>query len=78
MTIEKQPPGLWFVFCDEAGCDTKVELDTDPDDGFLHALKEIKDLGWMISFEGRDWMHICPDCKEIRVEEAAKDLGFKS
>lgn len=78
MTIEKQPPGLWFAFCDQ--CGDKAELDTDPDDAFTAALAEIKELGWricppeMVKYaEGASiarvnkttyWTHLCPDCRK--------------
>lgn len=77
MTIEKQPPGLWFGCCDE--CGELVELDTDPDDEFPVAVADLKALGWRICppetvkfAEGRDmrkrvkqtyWRHLCPDCR---------------
>ena len=46
MTIEKQPPGLWFAFCDT--CGERIELDTDPDDEFTEAVAEVKQRGWRI------------------------------
>jgi hypothetical protein len=77
MTIEKQPPGLWFACCDQ--CGVLVELDTDPDDEFTDAVAEVKELGWRICppetvkyAEGHDlrrnrrvtyWTHLCPDCR---------------
>lgn len=77
MTIEKQPPGLWFAFCDQ--CGEKAELDTDPDDPFTDAVAEIKELGWRIcppdtvkfqdgpgfrkTMKQTYWTHLCPDCR---------------
>lgn len=77
MTIEKQPPGLWFAFCD--GCGERRELDTDPDDEFTDAVAEIKQLGWRIkppesvkyangpgfarTHKTTYWQHHCPDCR---------------
>ena len=77
MTIEKQPPGLWFAFCDQ--CGEKVELDTDPDDEFTDAVADVKALGWRIcppeTIKFADglsirrvrkttyWTHLCPDCR---------------
>jgi hypothetical protein len=77
MTIEKQPPGLWFAFCDS--CGEKRELDTDPDDDFTDAVAEIRAAGWAINApenakfaDGAGfarkvkvtyWTHDCPDCR---------------
>ena len=77
MTIEKQPPGLWFAFCDV--CGEKSELETDPDDDFLDAVAEIKEAGWkanppeLVKYEHGPgftrkmrvtyWTHECPDCR---------------
>ncbi len=77
MTIEKQPPGLWFACCDD--CGELVELDTDPDDEFTDAVADVKALGWRICppqtvkfAEGISmakrvkrtfWTHLCGDCK---------------
>lgn len=77
MTIEKQEPGLWFVFCDT--CGDRVELDTDPDDPFEEAVAEVKERGWKIVppekvkyYDGPGfgkkhtttyWTHLCPDCR---------------
>lgn len=77
MTIEKQPPGVWFAFCDQ--CGEKRELDTDPDDEFVDAVAEIKTLGWRVCppdtvkfpTDGGTtrrhrvtyWTHLCPDCR---------------
>lgn len=77
MTIEKQPPGVWFVCCDE--CGELVELDTDPDDEFPAAVADVKALGWRIckpetvryAVDGAGvrsapttyWTHLCLDCR---------------
>jgi hypothetical protein len=77
MTIEKQPPGLWFACCDD--CGETVELDADPDDDFREAVAEVKAKGWRVcppetvkyqeglSFKKRlrvtYWTHLCPDCR---------------
>lgn len=80
MTIEKQPPGVWFACCDQ--CGDLLELDTDPDDEFPTAVAEIKALGWRICppetvkfAEGAGfaqkmrttyWTHLCPDCRRVK------------
>lgn len=46
MTIEKEPPGLWFVVCDK--CGERCELDTDPDDTIREAVADVKELGWRV------------------------------
>lgn len=77
MTIEKQPPGLWFACCDD--CGDLIELDTDPDDDFTDAVAEVKERGWRIfkpetvkhydgmgmrkSMKVTYWRHQCPDCR---------------
>lgn len=75
MTIEKQPPGVWYACCDS--CGDLVELDTDPDDDFTDAVAEVKEKGWRcnppdsVKFPvdgGRKhrvtyWTHDCPDCR---------------
>lgn len=76
MTIEKQEPGVWFAFCDASGCSTHIELDTDPDDPFFEAVKEIREKGWYVTQVHGQWMHFCPDCKVEKRQQAAKLLGF--
>jgi hypothetical protein len=77
VTIEKQPPGVWFVCCDD--CGELVELDTDPDDEFSAAVANTKALGWRIcppesvrfavshcgtrKMKMTYWTHLCPDCR---------------
>lgn len=77
MTIEKQPPGLWFAWCDQ--CGEKKELDTDPDDDFVDAVDEVKSMGWKIcppetakfatdlsgarKHKVTYWTHLCTDCR---------------
>lgn len=74
MTIEKQPPGLWFVVCDS--CGERKELDTDPDDGIAIAARDANILGFIAFKQGRDWMHKCTDCREYDNKKAMESLGF--
>lgn len=77
MTLEKQPPGVWFLTCDS--CGEQIELDTDPDEPITEAVDELKELGWRANppeqtrfTEGPGfrknlsityWTHDCPDCR---------------
>jgi hypothetical protein len=74
MTIEKEPPGLWFLTCDQ--CQERVELETDPDDEFSDAVKETRELGWR-TFRGSDaWLNVCPDCQEESKKKALREAGL--
>ena len=75
MTIEKEPPGLWYAYCDK--CGERKELDTDPDDDFKEAVSDVKALGWKVcppetvkyatdlgsSRRVTYWTHLCTDCR---------------
>lgn len=75
MTIQKEPPGLWFLTCD--GCQDRVELETDPDDSFTDAVEEAKEeCGYSVCKVGDDWMHICPSCQHDSREKALKAAGL--
>lgn len=76
MTIQKEPPGLWFLTCD--GCQERVELETDPDDEFSDAVKETRELGWrtMRSKADDEWLNVCPDCQEESKRKALKEAGL--
>jgi hypothetical protein len=76
VTIEKEPPGLWFLTCDN--CQERVELETDPDDSFSEAVKETRELGWRTMRDSRDteWLNICPDCQRDTKQRLLKESGL--
>lgn len=49
------------AICDEIGCDSEENLDTDD---FRAAVSALRGLGWEIKKIGNDWVHICPDCQQ--------------
>lgn len=74
MTIQKEPPGLWFLTCDK--CQERVELETDPDDDFIEAVKEARELDWRSERVDNEWLNICPDCQEEAKQKLLKDAGL--
>ena len=76
MTIQKEPPGLWFLTCDR--CQDRVELETDPDDSFHEAARETRELGWRTLRDKSDseWLNICPDCQREDKQKLLKESGL--
>lgn len=75
MSIEKEEPGLWVVYCDKCG-ERKV-LDTDGEEELTEAAEEVEALGWeaqepetvkfasdfsQSKFKITYFEHHCPDC----------------
>lgn len=79
MTIEKEPPGVWFITCDL--CQERVELETDPDDRFMQAAYDSRKLGWRLKqvtgYRNRvEWINICPDCQDEEKAKILKEAGL--
>jgi hypothetical protein len=72
--IEKQPPGLWFLFCDS--CGERTELDTDPDDSIIIVAREVKELNYRFNYAKSGWTHTCPDCVQDEQQKAMREAGL--
>lgn len=57
MAIERQYGKVIFI-CDE--CSDEFDTDTKNFDEALQILKDEDE--WLITKEGEEWIHICPDC----------------
>jgi len=60
MIDSDQAFGTFDIYCDEVGCDTSEQFDTDGD--FYQAIKEAKEAGWTMKKDGNEWVHTCPNC----------------
>lgn len=75
MTIQKEAPGIWIAVCDF--CNTRHELDTDPDDSFHDAVWEVKNKGWKFHHHTRGgWTHKCVDCVEDETLKEMREAGL--
>jgi hypothetical protein len=71
MTIEKEPPGVWMLTCDN--CQARVALDTDPYDSFYRATRDAMRLGWEPRRVNDGWTNICTGCIEKTKQQIIKD-----
>lgn len=63
MTIQKEPPGMWYAYCDHGGCSSRIEIDCDPDDSFSVAVRALREEHEWRVFPDKDgdWQHWCTD-----------------
>ena len=62
--IERDPPFYFDVSCDS--CSAGNER-VDAED-FMEAVDYIKKQGWTIKYEEGEYVHICPDCSDLKSE----------
>jgi len=89
MAIHKEAPGVWVVHCDL--CGERLELDTDPDDSFIEAAKDVREAGWKtrelkepeqfyerrrLSAHRKQWINVCCDCQDEEKEKILKEAGL--
>lgn len=61
MTIERERfDGMITFVCDAPRCNEICETYCED---FGSALAKAKSRGWVARKEGRDWVHLCGDCK---------------
>lgn len=64
----------WVVDCD-TGDSTHCEGALDIEDRtFSEAVERIKECGWQIYKDGREWKHRCPICREEKKLQAMERL----
>lgn len=52
---------IYTVMCDDDGC-TEAE---DFEGSFYGVVDEMKQSGWTIKKDGREWHHSCPSCSDL-------------
>jgi hypothetical protein len=63
MTVDRQYGRIIFE-CDR--CSDPYET---PDRHFDKAIARIKDEGWLVTKDGEMWVHICPNCIDLKLPE---------
>lgn len=60
--MDKQ--GSKFVF--ECDC-CNATLEDYAEDSFQAMIQRLKDEGWRVTKNGSDWMHLCPQHKNVQI-----------
>lgn len=64
MTIERDPPFYWDIYCDHDDCSEEERISVDEAPEFRDVVKELKSRGWKVVPNNGGWDHLCPTCVE--------------